>query len=139
MPVLARKSLPPPSRANRPSRRKRTAGHAFVVASDGCNANQVLNILMPRVHFDSEQGFLEKFAGLKPYRRRTVKPPKQTAKLELSDSVCRDHERANRIEVNVIADPGEVKGVLDEQRLVAALEDMPMLAMEGGFGTGSVR
>ena len=61
-----------------------------------------------------------------------MQPTPETAPRVLSRVRSRYDASAYGIEVNVVADSRQSVRVFDEQRLVSALENMPLLTMESG-------
>jgi hypothetical protein len=66
---------------------------------------------------------------VKPTGRTGVEPAPKPVPWVISHVSGRDDARAHGIEMNIVADPRECIRVFDEQRLISALENMPMLPM----------
>ncbi len=126
---LAGARPPPACRANRPTARIGAAHSAIVVARrrDVCPR---VEVCAPGIALGLESKRRQPFGGLEPIAwGRWSAGPEAAAPL-FAHPVGGDNSGANGIESDVIADPGEMGGVLDQRGLGPTLQPRALLTVE---------
>ena len=120
---------PPACRANRPTARIGAAHSAIVVARcrDVCPR---VEVWAPGIALGLESERRQPFGGLEPIAwGRWSAGPEAAAPL-FAHPVGGNNSGANGMEREVIADPGEMGGVLDQRGLVPTLQPRALLTVE---------